>query len=158
MLAAAAPCTIFSPDDLALISGAPAGRRDLLDDTLALLDAEGARRGGRDRPGAARRAALLRQAGGRLAADAVTTLEVWDQRLADAGKVLVAARERLVGELDAARRGCLRDSPGRRRDRAAVTLRYQRSWDGDLADALTATPDGRPAAGSTPWARTATTW
>ena len=47
-LAGAAPCTVFSPDDLALISGGPAGRRDLLDDTLALLDAEGRAR--RTRP------------------------------------------------------------------------------------------------------------
>jgi DNA replication and repair protein RecF len=140
VLAAAAPCTIFSPDDLALISGAPVGRRDLLDDTLALLDAEGARAADETDRVLRQRAALLRQAGGRLAADAVTTLEVWDQRLADAGKVLVAARERLVGELEPlvagayARLAGADDATGH----AAVTLRYQRSWDGDLADALTA--------------------
>ena len=42
-LGVAAPCTMFSPDDLALISGGPKGRRDLLDDALGLLDAEGVR-------------------------------------------------------------------------------------------------------------------
>ncbi|HEY6472729.1 MAG TPA: DNA replication and repair protein RecF [Acidimicrobiales bacterium] len=140
VLAAAAPCTIFSPDDLALISGAPAGRRDLLDDTLALLDSEGARAADETDRVLRQRAALLRAAGGRLAADAVTTLEVWDQRLADAGKVLVAARERLIAELEplvAGAYGRLAGADETSGD-AAVTLRYQRSWDGDLADALTA--------------------
>ena len=64
-LAAAIPSTIFSPEDLAIVGGAPKGRRDLLDDALALLDAEGARGGGRDRPGAAptgRLAAAVRRA------------------------------------------------------------------------------------------------
>ena len=32
-LGAAAPCTIFSPEDLVIVSGGPKGRRDLLDDT-----------------------------------------------------------------------------------------------------------------------------
>ncbi len=142
VLAAAAPCTIFSPDDLALIGGAPAGRRDLLDDTLALLDAEGARAADETDRVLRQRAALLRQAGGRLAADAVTTLEVWDQRLADAGKVLVAARERLLAELEplvAGAYGRLAGADGGAGEGdASVTLRYQRSWDGDLADALVA--------------------
>jgi DNA replication and repair protein RecF len=140
VLAAAAPCTVFSPDDLALISGAPAGRRDLLDDTLALLDAEGARAADETDRVLRQRAALLRQSGGRLPPDAVTTLEVWDQRLADAGKVLVTARERLVAELEplvAGAYGRLAGADGTTGD-AVVTLRYQRSWDGDLAGALVA--------------------
>jgi DNA replication and repair protein RecF len=140
VLAAAAPCTIFSPDDLALISGAPAGRRDLLDDTLALLDAEGARAADETDRVLRQRAALLRQAGGRLPADAVTTLEVWDQRLADTGKVLTAARERLVAELEPLVAGAYGRLAGAddAAGHAAVTLGYQRSWDGDLADALVA--------------------
>ena len=40
-LADAVPCTVFSPEDLTLISGGPKGRRDLLDDSLALLDRAG---------------------------------------------------------------------------------------------------------------------
>ena len=93
----------------------------------------------RTRPSAccAERAALLRQSGGRATPDVATTLEVWDQRLADAGKVLVAARERLAGELEVlagAAYGRLAGS-----DRAStVEQRYQRSWDGDLLDALAA--------------------
>ena len=37
-LARAAPCTIFSPEDLAIVSGGPKIRRDVLDDTVSLLD------------------------------------------------------------------------------------------------------------------------
>jgi DNA replication and repair protein RecF len=136
-LAAAAPCTIFSPDDLALISGGPKGRRELLDDTLALLDAEGARAADETERVLRQRAALLRQSGGRANADVTTTLEVWDQRLADASKVLVAARERLVGDLEplvGSAYSRLAGAPGD----AMVEQRYQRSWDGDLFDALAA--------------------
>ena len=39
-LARATPCTIFSPEDLAIVSGEPKIRRELLDDALSLLDAE----------------------------------------------------------------------------------------------------------------------
>ena len=92
-LAAAAPCTIFSPEDLVIISGGPKGRRDLLDDALALLDPEGARAADETERVLRQRAALLRQSGGRAGGDVGVTLDVWDQRLADAGKVLVEARE-----------------------------------------------------------------
>ena len=136
-LASAAPCTIFSPDDLALISGGPRGRRDLLDDTLALLDTEGARAADEAERVLRQRAALLRQSGGRATPDVATTLEVWDQRLADAGKVLVAARERLASELEVlvgAAYSRLAGAAGQ----AMVEQHYRRSWDGDLFDALTA--------------------
>ena len=99
-LAAAAPCTIFSPEDLALVSGGPRVRRELLDDALGLVDAEGARAADEVERVLRQRAALLRQAGGRVSADVASTLDVWDQRLADAGKILVTARERLVSALD----------------------------------------------------------
>ena len=45
------------------------------------------------------RGALLRQVGGRPDPDVLTTLDVWDQRLSDAAKILVAARERLASAL-----------------------------------------------------------
>jgi DNA replication and repair protein RecF len=137
VLAAAAPCTIFSPDDLALISGGPRGRRELLDDTLALLDTEGARAADETERVLRQRAALLRQSGGRAGAEVTTTLEVWDQRLADAGKVLVAARERLAAELTALVAGAYARLAGAAGE-AVVEQHYQRSWEGDLLDALAA--------------------
>ena len=77
------------------------------------------------------------------APDVVTTLDVWDQRLADAGKVLVAARERLVADLEPLVAGDLR-APGRRagtrrgRRRPAVQRATSAAGTGDLPDALAA--------------------
>jgi len=135
-LAAATPCTIFSPEDLAIVSGGPAGRRQLLDDALALVDAPGARAADAVEKVLRQRAALLRQAGGRVTADVAATLDVWDQRLAESAEILVDARERLVRDLDrhvGPAYGRLAGSEGR----LVVTEKYQRSWEGDLLDALT---------------------
>jgi DNA replication and repair protein RecF len=134
-LGVAAPCTVFSPEDLTIVSGAPQRRRDFVDDALALLDAEGVRAADETERVLRQRGALLRQAGGRASEDVTTTLEVWDQRLADAGKVLSAARERVVADLEpvtAAAYGRLAGRPGE----ALVSLAYARSWEGDLRDAL----------------------
>jgi DNA replication and repair protein RecF len=135
-LAPAAPCTIFSPEDLVIISGGPKGRRDLLDDTLSLLDPAGARAADETDRVLRQRAALLRQAHGRASDDVATTLDVWDQRLAQSGTALAEARERLVADLEAfvgPAYGRLAGAEGR----VLVTQRYQRSWEGDLLDALT---------------------
>jgi DNA replication and repair protein RecF len=134
-LAGAAPCTVFSPEDLAIIRGGPRGRREVLDDALALLDPEGARAADETERVLRQRAALLRQAGGRVTREVETTLDVWDQRLADAGKVLVAARERVVGAL-ASPVGAMYGALARSNDPSLLQMRYQRSWDGDLLDAL----------------------
>jgi DNA replication and repair protein RecF len=137
-LAGAIPSTIFSPEDLAIVGGAPKGRRDLLDDALALLDSEGARAADETDRVLRQRAALLRQSGGRISEDVATTLEVWDQRLADAGKVLVAARERLVADLEPLVAGSYNRLAGAGGEPALVQQAYQRSWTGDLLDALAA--------------------
>ncbi len=134
-LGAAVPCTVFSPEDLTLISGGPKGRRDLLDDALALLDPEGARAADETERILRQRAALLRQSGGRAGPEVGTTLDVWDQRLADAGKVLVAARERLAADLEplvGAAYSRLAGAEGR----TLVRQQYRRSWEGDLLAAL----------------------
>jgi DNA replication and repair protein RecF len=136
-LAAATPCTIFSPEDLVIVSGGPGGRRQLLDDALALVDAEGARAADEVDKILRQRAALLRQAGGRISADVAATLDVWDERLAGAGTVLVAARDRLVEALDehvGPAYGRLAGAEGR----IVVTQAYVRSWEGDLLAALEA--------------------
>ena len=137
-LAAAIPCTIFSPEDLAIVGGAPKGRRDLLDDALALLDPEGARAADESDRVLRQRAALLRQSGGRVSEDVATTLDVWDQRLADAGKVLVAARERVVADLEPLVAATYNRLAGAEGAPALVRQSYQRSWTGDLFDALSA--------------------
>jgi DNA replication and repair protein RecF len=134
-LARAAPCSIFSPEDLSIINGGPKGRRDLLDDALALLDLEGARAADETERVLRQRAALLRQSGGRGTPDVVSTLDVWDQRLADAGKTLVVARERLVTDL-AGPVGTIYGRLAGARGPTPVRETYERSWNGDLLDAL----------------------
>ncbi len=134
-LAAAAPCTVFSPDDLVIVSGGPKGRREVLDDALAVVDAEGARAADETDRVLRQRAALLRQSGGRAGPEIAATLDVWDQRLADAGKVLVAARERLVADLDPLVASAYGHLAGVG-DRLLTVQRYVRSWEGDLLDAL----------------------
>ena len=136
-LAAAAPCTVFSPEDLVIISGGPKGRRDLLDDALALLDPEGARAADETDRVLRQRAALLRQSGGRTSEEVVATLDVWDQRLADAGKVLVGARERLAADLEPLVASAYSRLAGEG-ERELVQQGYERSWDGELLDALVA--------------------
>jgi DNA replication and repair protein RecF len=136
-LAAAVPCTIFSPEDLTLINGAPRGRRELLDDALGALDRLGARAADDTERILRQRAALLRQSAGRAGPEVLATLDVWDQRLATAGTALVTARERLAAELEplvAASYGHLAGAAGD----GLVQQHYQRSWEGDLAAALAA--------------------
>jgi DNA replication and repair protein RecF len=136
-LGAAAPCTIFSPEDLGIVSGGPKGRREVLDDALAVLDAEGARAADETERILRQRAALLRQSGGRGGEEIMATLDVWDQRLADAGKVLAAARERLVADLDPLVASAYSHLAGVG-DEILTVQRYVPSWDGDLLDALAA--------------------
>ena len=95
-----------------LVKGPPSGRRDFLDEVLAKSHP----RLGADRAALERvlrhRNALLRQLGGRLDSEAATTLDVWDDRLAQIGERLASSREELVGRAVALRRrGVL--GPGR---------------------------------------------
>jgi DNA replication and repair protein RecF len=127
--------TIFSPDDLILVKGGPDERRAYLDDTLELLSPkltvvrQGVERVLRQRN------MLLRQAGGRPDADALSTLDVWDQQLAELGEELIAARKRLVADLQAPTRDAFRRLTG---TAGALLLEYRPSFDGHLSDALTA--------------------
>jgi DNA replication and repair protein RecF len=91
--------SVFSPDDLALLKEGPAGRRRYLDDLLAALH----RRHDQLRRDIDRvlrqRNVLLKQAGGRASEDVLTTLEVWDAKLAALGDELGAARAEAVAQL-----------------------------------------------------------
>lgn len=127
--------SVFSPEDIALVKGDPAARRRLLDDgVVALRPRAELARAGLERV-LRQRSALLKQAGGRLAPDIRATLEVWDSQLARLGGEVVAGRERLVGELQ---EHVERSYSALAQDSKAVSLRYVRSWEGDLADAIAA--------------------
>jgi DNA replication and repair protein RecF len=138
-LAEAVPVTVFCPGDLGLVQGGPACRRELLDETLRVVD----RRAGGFVDEVERvlrqRGALLRQVAGRLNQDAADTLDVWDARLAASGSELATAREVLVDELGpmvAESYAGLAGLAGAVRRDDAVTLTYRRSWEGDLGSAL----------------------
>jgi DNA replication and repair protein RecF len=124
---------LFTPDDLVLIKGAPSGRRDFVDDVLAKSHPRlGADRSGLDRV-LRHRNALLRQLGGRLDSEAATTLDIWDDRLAQIGERLASSRAELVEALSpfaAEAFSILATQAG------SFKMRYVRSWDGTLSDAL----------------------
>jgi DNA replication and repair protein RecF len=139
--------TVFSPDDLALVKGGPAGRREYLDDLMV------ARHPRRDQllteleRVLKQRNALLKSVfstgwrpGRPLAEDVRVTLDVWDSKLVAVGQDLVAARRALAAELapyvhdayTALASGSA--APGR----LTTGLDYQVSWVGGLAEALSA--------------------
>ncbi len=90
--------TVFAPDDLTLVKGGPGDRRRYLDDTLVALAVKyDALRLELDRI-VKQRNTLLRQAGGRLDADAEFTLDVWDAKLSETGEQFGRARAALVDQ------------------------------------------------------------
>jgi len=122
---------LFAPDDLALVKGDPSERRAFADDLLVLH--VGARYAGTrsdyDRV-LKQRNTLLKTARirGSAAEGALSTLEVWDAKLAALGAEIMAARSHLVEQLnpllgkayEAVARGATRDD---------ATLTYKPSFD-----------------------------
>jgi len=122
--------TVFSPDDLQLVKGGPAGRRDYLDDLLAALS---------PRYDAARvdyervlkqRNALLR--GGLRGDDAIGTLDVFDLQLAAAGAELARGRVKLLERLVPAVTDAYAERAG---ERTPITTAYEAEWAAEGLDA-----------------------
>ena len=131
--------TVFSPEDLDLVKGEPAGRRRWIDDALAAVrPAWGALRSELDKV-LRQRNTLLRQAAGRATGDVAISLDVWDGRLAAVGDELRMRRRELLAAM----------APSIGRHYAEIsqgsddaTLEYASSWGaGDLAGALAAARD-----------------
>jgi len=93
--------TVFAPDDLDLVKGAPAGRRRFLDDALvALHPRHDQLRGDLERVLRQRNTLLKQAAGGsRFDESAAFTLEVWDAKLIELGEALAVGRRELVAKL-----------------------------------------------------------
>ena len=131
--------TVFSPEDLELVQGGPAGRRELLDDTLIAL--EPARHDALQTTVERvlrQRNTLLRQSGGRGDSEVLATLDVWDAQLAKAGTELAAERTVLSSRLEPEVRSAYLGIAGGEADGGVVTVAYRVSWEGELADALAA--------------------
>jgi DNA replication and repair protein RecF len=130
--------SVFSPDDLELVKGGPGSRRRYLDDTLvAAHPPHDALRRDVDRV-LKQRNALLKQAKGRLDADATSTLDVWDAKLAGAGDGLGRARQQIVADLLPTLQQAYDDVA---EEPSHVAASYEPVWltgDGGLAAALAA--------------------
>jgi DNA replication and repair protein RecF len=136
--------TVFAPDDLGLVKGAPQGRRDFLDELLISLHPRHDATIAEVERILKQRNALLKSAAGGAAggrpppADVTLTLDVWDAKLASAGGTLVAAREALTRALEplcGAAYSRLAAAMAHR-GRAEIRLSYRRSWEGELQTAL----------------------
>lgn len=125
--------TVFSPDDLELVKGGPAGRRRYLDEAVVAADPrQDQLRTDLDRV-LRQRNTLLRQSGGRLTPEIELTLDVWDSKLAAVGEGLAAAREQLVDLVGPALGKAYDQVAGTAAD---IGVSYRRSWPGSLAEAL----------------------
>jgi DNA replication and repair protein RecF len=128
--------TVFAPDDLQLVKGGPAGRRDYLDDLLTALSPRyEAARTDYERV-LKQRNALLR--GGLRGEDAVGTLDVFDLQLAAAGAELARGRVKLLERLVPAVADAYAELAGAR---TPITTAYEAEWaagdlEGDLQEAL----------------------
>ncbi len=91
--------TVFGPDDLELVKGSPTGRRRYLDDLLVACQPRNDElRRSLDRV-LKQRSTLLKQAGPRADADALSTLDVWDAQLVELGTELARRRAAITAEL-----------------------------------------------------------
>ncbi|MBM3828897.1 MAG: DNA replication/repair protein RecF [Actinobacteria bacterium] len=117
--------TVFSPDDLELVKGAPGERRHLLDETLASLALKNdARRRELDRI-VKQRNTLLRQAAGRLTDEVAFSLDVWDQKFAVVGDQIGHERATLVAGMQPVVEEAYQQLAGAP---TAVSLVYEPPW------------------------------
>ncbi len=128
------PISIFMPDDLALLKEGPEERRRFLDEALSQIDPRHDTARSNMENVLRQRNALLRQTRGRLDPETAMTLDVWDEKLADIGEQVVAARQNLLANLaekaaTAYQEIALREIP--------INLTYQSMWQpGELKKAL----------------------
>ncbi len=126
--------TVFSPEDLGMVQGPPARRRELLDAALRLVDHRAAADLDEMDRVLRQRGALLRQAGGRLGAEVESTLDVWDGRLVRSGGAVSGARLALLEDARPFVEEAYEGLAGVPR----VSLSYLPGWRGELAAALAA--------------------
>lgn len=126
--------SVFTPDDLVVVKGGPGERRRFMDDALVARDPKlDSARSELDRV-LRQRNSLLKQARGRLDESAQLTLEVWDQKLTEAGGALAAARLTLLADME----GVLSDTYAAVSGRPTeIGLAYRSTWrETGLAEAL----------------------
>ena len=96
------PLLTFQPDDLMIVKGQPSARRDAVDDAVVTLRPRTGEQRRRLTTSLRQRNALLRQAGAYAARidDATRrSLDIWDDRLAEAADAWAGHRRRVITEL-----------------------------------------------------------
>ncbi len=137
VLAEAVSVSVFSPEDLDLLQGGPAARRELLDEAAVSMHPAVTVSQEQFERAVRQRNAVLRQAGGQDPTAIGHTLDVWDDRLDLSGAAVRAAREALLGDLrPLVERAYRRLTVGSEPEDADVSLVYRGSWEGSLLEAL----------------------
>lgn len=130
---------LFAPEDLTLVKGDPDGRRRFLDHLLTVRAPRFAGVLGDYERVLKQRNSLLRNAGGRLDASGLATLDVWDGQLVTLGAELLAARLYLMALLARPVRNAYLAVSDTEGPAAEARLGYRASIDDDLSTAFTAT-------------------
>lgn len=140
---------LFAPEDLALVKGDPAERRRFLDDLLVQRAPRFAGVRSDYDKALRQRNALLKATGkrarpGREDPYALSTLEVWDVQLADAGAQLLAGRLDLVAALAPHAVAAYAGVAGAAADGRAAAIGYRSSLGAALPEGY-GVPDGKEA-------------
>jgi len=117
--------TIFSPEDLILIKGSPSERRNYLDELLVDLHPKNQALKTTFEKCLKQRNTLLKQAKGRKTSEIETTLDVWDEKLAESGKALVIKRKELLENLKPKIEQSLKQFTN---NQDKITLQYEKTW------------------------------
>lgn len=113
----------FMPQDLALVHGAPADRRHFMNVTLSQVDRDYLAALDKYERLIPQRNALLKRIAERRASP--NELSLWDEQIAVAGAVIIAARQRFLRELEVAAQRTHHQLTG---DKETLSLQYQPSF------------------------------
>lgn len=115
-------CVIFAPEDLAIVRGDPSERRKFIDGLLTQLSPRfSAILADYDRV-LKQRTNLLKTSRG---VEAVSTLEIWNEKLIELGSEIIDARITLLKQLEAPTRLGYREIVG---EEQSLSAHYQPSW------------------------------
>lgn len=117
--------TVFSPDDMEIIKGGPAARRDYLDQLLVAVHPKNEQAVSDYERVLRQRNALLKQMAGGRDSEASLTLEVWDSRLTQTGERLGSLRAKVVEQLLPMVSECYEQVAGRASD---IGMVYDARW------------------------------
>ncbi len=130
---------VFSPDDLALVKGGPALRRQYLDQVLVAVDSRNDVVRSEYERAVRQRNALLKQTRGRLDESAAITLEVWNAKVVESGERLAELRSDLLDVLAPTVATAYAEVAGHE---VPLAMRYEAPWRSvGLAAALAAARD-----------------